>query len=345
MLELRSSNDVQTDPEELRRRLDQDGYLLFRALLNAERLLELRRQMLTVMQKGGWLVQGTDPIDGIANVDARSTEGDAGYTDVYHQVYRLQLFHAMAHSPELMEVLERIRGSQMMPLPQKVARLWFPKFTEHTTPTHQDYVHFQGSFDNLTCWSPIGDCPRELGGLAVLKGSHKVDKVLDHHFSLGAGSLHLDESTTPELKNEQWLTTDFGVGDTLIFPALTLHKALPNITEDRLRISLDNRYQRIGDPVAEHMLNPHLSTMSPLSWDEVYEGWSSDEFKFYWKQHDNPVIPQVTKFMETAFNEAVTLAKSGDERAQLHLERICIRDPQSDRGKIAAEVLSKLGRG
>ena len=72
----------------------------------------------------------------------------------------------------------------------------FPQFVEHTTPIHQDFVHFQGHHDNLTCWTPVGDCPRDLGGLAVLRGSHRVDRVLQHHFSLGAGSL---QSVVPEV--------------------------------------------------------------------------------------------------------------------------------------------------
>jgi hypothetical protein len=339
LLELRQSNDVQDDAAELQRRLAEDGYLFFRGLLDRHRLLNLRREMLTLMQAGGWLVQGTDPIDGIANPDARSTEGDAEYTDVYHQVYRLQSFHEIAHSRELIDLLERIRGCTMMPQPQNVARLWFPKFTEHTTPIHQDFVHFQGTHDNLTCWSPIGDCPRELGGLAVLKGSHKVDRVLEHHFSLGAGSLHVDPTTHSEL-NDEWHTTDYEVGDTLIFPALTIHKALPNLTDDRLRVSLDNRYQRVGDPIAEHMLNPHLGSMSPLTWDDVYENWDSDEYQYYWKKHDNPVLPKITEYLDKAFDEAVELTRSGDERAQLHLQRIANRDPTSDQGKVASEVLA-----
>jgi hypothetical protein len=341
LLELRQSNAVQDDAAELRQRLEEDGYLFFRRLLDRERLLNLRWEMLTLMQAGGWLVEGTDPVDGIANPDARSTEGDVEYTDVYHQVYRLQPFHEIAHSRGLMDLLERIRDCTMMPQPQNVARLWFPKFTEHTTPIHQDFVHFQGTHDNLTCWSPVGDCPRELGGLAVLKGSHKVDRVLEHHFSLGAGSLHVDPTAHSELKDE-WYTTDYEVGDTLIFPALTIHKALPNLTEDRLRVSLDNRYQRVGDPIAEHMLNPHLGSMSPLTWDDVYEDWGSDEFQYYWKKHDNPVLPKITKYLDKAFEDAVELTRNGDERAQLHLRRIAIRDPTSDQGKVASEVLSGI---
>ena len=182
--ELRVSNDARDNIAELRQRLENDGYLFFRRLLEPDRLWSLRREMLEIMQRGGWLVAGTDPVEGIADSEARCTEGDLGYTDVYHEVYKLQSFHEIAHDRALLDLLEDIRGCTMMPQPQKVARLWFPKFTEHTTPIHQDFVHFQGTHDNLTCWTPVGNCPRELGGLAVLPGSHRVDRVLEHHFSL-----------------------------------------------------------------------------------------------------------------------------------------------------------------
>ncbi len=336
--ELLESNDVAGDVEELRVRLEEDGYLFFRELLSPEEILTLRREMLTVMQAGGWLIAGTDPVEGIADPAARSTEGDLEYTDVYHKVYRLESFHRIGHDPGLIELLEKIRGCPMMSQPQKVARLWFPKFTDHTTPVHQDFVHFQGSNDNLTCWSPVGDCPRELGGLAVLRGSHKVNRVLEHHFSLGAGSLIVHPEQHEELGSE-WLTTDYRCGDTLIFPALTIHRALPNVTEDRLRVSLDNRYQRVSDPIAEHMLNPHLSSMSPLSWDEVYEDWGTEEYQYYWKQHQLDVLPKITSYLESAFEEASELSRQGDPRAQLHLRRIALREPDSDMGQQAARVL------
>lgn len=333
------SNDIQGDAMALRRRLDDDGYLFFRQLLDPERLLTLRREMLTVMQRGGWIVRGTNPADGIACLDARSTEGDPSYTNIYHEVYKLQAFHEIAHCSEVIDVMERIRGCQMIPQPQKVARLWFPKFTEHTTPIHQDFVHFQGCHENLTCWSPVGDCPRELGGLAVLRGSHKINRVLDHHFSLGAGSLHVDPSVHEELSDD-WLTADYKVGDALIFSFLTIHKALPNITEDRLRVSLDNRYQRVDDPIAEHMLQPHLSSLSPLTWQQVYEGWTNSELKYYWESHALKTLPKITEYLDRGFDEAVELAKTGDERAKLHLRRIASRDPDSEQGKTAGFVLT-----
>ena len=338
--ELVSSNEATGDAAELQRRLAADGYLFFRHLLPAIELQQLRLEIMSTLQGCGWLRADTDPMDGIAAVEKRTTEGDLSYTDVYHQVYRLEKFHRIAHSPDLLSLLEDVQNCPMMCQPQKVARIWFPQFTEHTTPTHQDFVHFQGSVDNLTCWSPVGDCPRELGGLAILRGSHQVNRILAHQFSLGAGSLHVEIDQHHELGDE-WLTTDFEVGDTLIFNALTVHRALPNLTHDRLRVSLDNRYQRQADPIAEHMLQPHLSSMSPLDWNDVYSGWSDDSLQYYWKESDLAVVPKITKYLDAALEEAIQLTRLGDSRGELHLQRLATRAPHSPEGIRAKGILKE----
>ena len=46
--ELRASNDAANDGVELRNRLDEDGYLFFRQLQDPDKMLELRREMLTL---------------------------------------------------------------------------------------------------------------------------------------------------------------------------------------------------------------------------------------------------------------------------------------------------------
>ena len=336
--ELRISNDIMEDAEALRERIDGEGYLFFKRLQRPEKLLELRQQMLTVMQEGGWLIAGTDPLDGIADVSQQCTEGDVEYSDVYHQVYRLEAFHRSAHWPEVMEIMAKVVGKPVLPHPHKVARLWFPQYTAHTTPIHQDFVHFQGNFETYTCWAPIGDCPIELGGLAVLPGSHKIDKVMDHHFSLGAGSLCIN---TDELA-DNWHTTDYEIGDTLIFPALTVHKALPNLTEDRLRVSLDNRYTATDNIVADHMLEPHLNVFNQLKWEDVYRDWESDEFKYYWKNLGLRVVPRDFSYSNTGFREALDLARIGDEKAKIHLSRIIKRDPTAEQAQRATAVLQDL---
>ncbi len=335
--ELRVSNDAMNDAEELRLRISEEGYLFFKKLQEPDKLCSLRREMLSTMQLGGWLVADTEPLDGIADISAQCTEGDVEYTDVYHQVYKLEAFHKAGHWPEVVGMVEKILGSPVLPHPQKIARLWFPKYAAHTTPIHQDFVHFQGNFETYTCWAPVGDCPIELGGLAVLPGSHKVNKVLEHHFSLGAGGLCVN---TDELSGE-WHSTNYEIGDTLIFPALTIHKALPNLTENRLRVSLDNRYQAVSAPIAEHMLEPHLNIFNTLQWEDVYREWESDELKYYWKEHELTVVQRDFSYGNRGFEEAVALARNGDERAMLHLNRVIKRDATTEQAKLAADALQE----
>ena len=337
--ELKVSNDAMDDPQELRRRIEDEGYLFFKRLQDPDKLWNLRGQIMDVIREGGWLVPGTDPIDGIADPSKACTEGDIGYTDVYHEVYKLQAFHQSGHWHEVLDVLEKLTDKPVLPHPQKIARLWFPQYTDHTTPIHQDFVHFQGNFETFTCWAPVGNCPIELGGLALLPGSHKVNHVMDHHFSLGAGALQIHSDDI----DGEWHTTNYEIGDTLIFLALTVHQALPNLTEDRLRISLDNRYQTIGDPICDEVIRPHLWRFSELSWDEIYQDWESDDLKYYWRDvvdtPETPVIPKDLGYSEHGFAEALSLARSGDTKAIIHLERVIKNDPASEGARAAREAI------
>jgi hypothetical protein len=81
--QLRVSNDAMNDPAELRRRMADSGYLFFKQLQNPAKLRTLRQEMMSTIQRVGWLIAGTDPMDGIADVDARCTEGDNEYSAGY----------------------------------------------------------------------------------------------------------------------------------------------------------------------------------------------------------------------------------------------------------------------
>jgi hypothetical protein len=335
---LRASNDAFDDPAELRARMEGEGYLFIKRLFSPDEVLALRKDMLTVIQASGWLMADTDPMDGIADVSKKCTEGDPGYPEVYHKVYSLQSFHEAGHWPAVLDVMGKIVNGPVFAHPTKIARIWFPQFTEHTTPVHQDFVHFQGSFDTYTCWAPVGECPIELGGLAVLPRSHRVGKVLDHKFSLGAGSLMVDATE----QNGEWHSIDYEPGDALLFHSLTLHRALPNVTEDRLRVSLDNRYQSNLDPVAEHMLQPHLQGDPPLvSWDEIYAAWTDTKLQHYWLDRDGPVLPRDNTYGDQGFADAIDRARQGEAHAVLQLQRIVSNSPNSERGREAARVLQE----
>jgi hypothetical protein len=75
-------------------------------------------------------------------------------------------------------------------------------------------------------------------------------------------------------------------GDILTFHSLTVHQGRDNQTEDRLRVSVDYRYQPISEPIAPDSMEPHYGGLG-MDWDEIYADWpENDPLKYYWKQWD-----------------------------------------------------------
>ena len=78
------------------------------------------------------------------------------------------------------------------------------------------------------------------------------------------------------------------------------HEAMPN-RSNRLRISLDCRFQNYQRP-----LNPGtlvFTGSSKRSWEDVYNTWTSDELKYYWKRIPLALKPSkcdLAKLAETA---------------------------------------------
>jgi ectoine hydroxylase-related dioxygenase (phytanoyl-CoA dioxygenase family) len=195
--------------------------------------------------------------------------------EVYNEVMRLEPFHSLAHDPALLSMFKMLLGEQSLVHARNIARIIFPQNTKFTTPAHQDYVHIQGTPETWTAWKPLGDCPRDLGALAVMPRSHKSG-IFPVHSAYGAGGLGIDTDSLPY----GWATTDFKVGDVVIFHSHTVHKALPNLSPDRIRLSADFRYQGLSQPVTQGCFQPHHAQ---ISWEEVYAGWKSTQFQYYWR--------------------------------------------------------------
>jgi ectoine hydroxylase-related dioxygenase (phytanoyl-CoA dioxygenase family) len=270
------SNELLGQPEALRARAATDGYLYFRRLVPVEALTEVRDDILALCREAGWLAPDSDFEQPRANLAAKCIEGEPRFMEVYDRLMRLESFHTLAHHPAILTALRALFGEEVLVHPRNIARLVFPQTNEFTTPPHQDYVHIQGTEETWTTWFPLLDCPRELGGLVVLSGSHEGG-LQPTHAAKGAGGLGVATDLLPY----EWHGGDFAAGDVLFFKSLTVHKALPNTTPDRLRLSVDFRYQPVSHPVVPASLEPHYGR---LSWEQVYEGWRSPEFQYYWRR-------------------------------------------------------------
>ena len=283
MDELEDSTALLARPAALREHAKVEGVLLLRGLIPRPAIAGLRLEVLRLCAMAGWLHPQTDPREGVAAPGIAYTEQSPEYRPLYREVQRLRAFHALAVRPELLSAMEAVLGAPVLAHPRNIARISFPDFTRFTTPPHQDFYHVRGCADTWTAWIPLGACPRERGGLAVMPGS-QTEPLLETHAADGAGGAAVETGALPW----QWATTDYAIGDVLVFHSHTIHKALPNTSPDRIRLSVDYRYQRASDPIHPSSLEPHLGV---AAWEELYEGWPEDELRYYWRAM-NPRIEQ-----------------------------------------------------
>lgn len=283
MKPFREANALLDQPLALRAQACEDGYLFFRQGVPADALQQVRRAILVVCERHGWLQEGSPVAQGIANLDRITIEGQPAFMQVYDEVQRLECFHALAHHPCLLELFGALFGETVLVHPRNIARLIFPQNTLHTTPAHQDYIHIQGTEETWTAWVPLGDCPRTLGSLEVLPGSHRLG-LLPVHAAYGAGGAGVETDSL----GLEWHGGDFACGDVLVFHSLCIHRATPNMTTDRLRLSVDYRYQAASQPVVEGSLLPHHQR---LTWEQIYAGWSNSALQYYWKTLPLRIVP------------------------------------------------------
>lgn len=253
-------SDAAAPAAALRSQMDDNGYLFFRALVPADEILAVRRAALELCDEAGWLDPDADLMAGQVRPGiAPSGEGKPEYMAMYRKLLKTPLFHAFPDLPELRQVaakLLNIEERDVLTHPRRIGRVTFPHNVGATTPAHQDHFYIRGSVETYSCWVPLGDCPVELGNVAVWRGSHKrgfVEHTETIAGAVGGRGVPVDEAAV------DWHVGDFGLGDALFFHSFTIHKALPNLTENLLRVSTDNRYQRPKDKIEADALLPHYN--------------------------------------------------------------------------------------
>ena len=84
---LQDSTDLLSQPKAFRHRAAEDGYLFFAGLLDPAKVLNLREQILLVCQSHGWIQEGTNSADGLANPNLTVVEsGDPRWRAFYEDV-------------------------------------------------------------------------------------------------------------------------------------------------------------------------------------------------------------------------------------------------------------------
>jgi hypothetical protein len=248
-------------PALLHEHMDRDGYLLLKGLLDPANVLAARRRVLEQLKEKDQLKEGSPTMDGIFRPG----------TKLFFQPELAQ-----KNNPELQELLYAPDGKLMLFFERflggAVAHFdftWLRCLTSGPgTPPHCDIVYMgRGTRRLYTAWLPLGRADFETGGLCVLEGSHKNERLQKTYGSRDVDSYCInrenDSAKTATGLNgwlsgnanlirkqlgQRWLVSEYEPGDTVIFCMDLVHGGLDN-QSDRLRLSSDSRYQLASEPI------------------------------------------------------------------------------------------------
>jgi ectoine hydroxylase-related dioxygenase (phytanoyl-CoA dioxygenase family) len=235
------ATDALADPARIRQLAVVQGYLFVRNLAPLTKVRQLRADLLAQCARCGWLDNDAPRSQAVAHVHAARSATREALLELQGEVQILPAFATLRGEPAIVSVLEAVFGAPARSGHGDVCRLAFPADLERTTKPHQDHFYTRGTAPLWTAWIPLGDCPPALGGLKVLPGSHSRG-LLPHDG--GAG-----EERFVEIDDDAaWAGTSFRAGDVLFVNALTVHGARPNLTANRIRLSVDYRYRPLSRP-------------------------------------------------------------------------------------------------
>ncbi|MFW2383967.1 MAG: hypothetical protein ACN4GZ_19600, partial [Acidimicrobiales bacterium] len=154
------ANSLDGDPTALRERLAQDGYVLFRDVIDTAKLRSLRARITEVLADLGWIEGGRDRDLAKPRVLA-VREGEDRYFEASDRLVGIEELYSLPHDRDLQALMRAALGESVFPHPLSIIRLVFPEHPEITTPPHQDFRNNQGTVDLTATWSPLADVPMD----------------------------------------------------------------------------------------------------------------------------------------------------------------------------------------
>jgi hypothetical protein len=173
--ELRRSHDAVSDPDALRTRMTEDGYLFLPGCLDRAEVLDARRVIVERLSQAGLLEPGTDTMEAVA---AKNRGGRYFMPELADGNEPL---HRVLYDGAMMAVFAWLLGGPVRHFDYTWMRAVSPG---GGTAPHCDVVYMgRGTHELYTAWTPLGDIPRTIGGLIVLENSHKQTERLANIFA------------------------------------------------------------------------------------------------------------------------------------------------------------------
>ncbi len=263
---------VPTNPnasiDRLRAEYQLQGYLWLKGILNREKVLAFRAEVLRTFAATGLVQPGTDYAVGVYG----GLEGPeaANANKILMEVVRWAAYEAFCLSEPIIAFYAALFEGAPYLHKRKILRYTRPGIDKGTTGAHYDLTYLRGGTDRVcTSWIPIGDCPVEMGGLVYLENSDAWGRSLEAGFCsrnaslpretqisaynknmTDSGWLGKDLMTIAEGNGSRWLVADYEAGDMVVHSPYMVHAATANYDPlNRVRLSTDIRYQRVRDEI------------------------------------------------------------------------------------------------
>jgi len=234
----------------LQARLAEDGYAYLPGLVPPTAVDRAREAIADVLADETILQDGTIPGDLVYR------EGDPPSRDVLLALHKrlnpLAAFTTLAEQPAILAVMRALLGPRVLTHVRKICRVKYPHDPYDIVGPHQDFWYIKGSQTTYTCWLPLTNTSADIGGLALLPGTH-LDGPAPHHGSDDSRFHGVGDAA----RASDWAWSPMQVGDALVFHSLTVHAGLLNAST-QVRLSVDYRYQAEGDAMEESHTRPHF---------------------------------------------------------------------------------------
>jgi ectoine hydroxylase-related dioxygenase (phytanoyl-CoA dioxygenase family) len=225
-------------------RLERDGYLFFKGIIDPEKVLEFRKVYFNALEPSGLLKAGTEPVQGIASGDGFDWE--LARQAIFKQVVPGLEYAQFCTQPVIKGFFEWFFAGEVHLHKRKLIRHTRVNDT-WTTPAHYDLVYLREGTDHLlSAWIPLGAVPVLRGGLLYLEGSHRIYQAIDRSEGgqLRAEHITYDLPGLAERFDTRWLIADYEPGDMVVHSPYLVHATTDNVDpQGVMRLSTDIRYQ------------------------------------------------------------------------------------------------------
>ena len=266
------ANDALGCHETLEARMDRDGYLFLRDLVNRSTVDRLRGDIRALLIERGYVEDDPDlELKWTGRLPDPKVIGLSA--PIQRQISDMDSMRALVESDDLRSMLRTLFDGEVFTWVENLdrVRIQFQDVSvtnvggqqaPFATPAHQDGYHFPVPFYSV--WIPLMDIDLAIGGLAVRAGSHT--EGLQQHWWHGGRYLGIPDTVEqaqafereggvvvagevdPSARPKIWLRSDYRVGDVVVFHPRLVHRGVGN-TSPQLRLSVDLRYSKQGDPL------------------------------------------------------------------------------------------------